>query len=118
MALLSVDSRNTMLDHFADRVDTAGLLRGTDEADELSGGEYARQPVTFDPAADGQLRTRGDLVFEIPEGQVTIRRIGFWGHDGTYRGSWALSRARDIDGPAVHRVRSAVLDLENDDAGA
>lgn len=59
---------------------------------ELSGGEYARQPVTWNTATGGVIRPTDNLIFLIPPG-VTI--AGWRGYSaisgGTNYGGGALS---------------------------
>ncbi len=80
MANAFVDSAlNSMLDNLAALLDEASLhtafsLTG---ANEVSGGSYARQSITWNAAASGALNSSNSPSFSVPASN-TIRFIGFY----------------------------------------
>lgn len=71
---------NAMLDALAALLDQASLhtafptLSGNNE---VTGGSYARQSITWNSAASGALDSSNQPVFSVPAGQ-TVRWIGYW----------------------------------------
>lgn len=70
-----------------------------DSGNELSGGSYARQPVTWTSAgagnsgadSDGEIRLSADLTFDVPAGAT----VGEW------RGFSALTGGTDYGGQSL-----------------
>lgn len=62
-----------------------------DNGDELSGGSYARQAVTWDTATNGVIRPASDLTFNVPAGKT----VAGW------RGYSAASSGTDYGGAAL-----------------
>lgn len=70
---------NGMLDYLAGRMDqvslhTAFSLSG---ANEVTGGSYARQSITWNAAASGALNSSNAPAFSVPSGN-TVRFVGYW----------------------------------------
>lgn len=63
---------NLLADHGATIITYIGLV--DDAGVEISGGSYARQPVTWNPASAGAVTPTTDLVFEVPAGAT----VGGW----------------------------------------
>ncbi len=61
---------------------------------ELSGGDYARQPVTWTSPVNGLIRPNADRVFSVAAGAV----VAGW------RGYSALTGGTDYDGAALTQV--------------
>ncbi len=63
---------NESINGMRSKITHIGLV--DDEGDELTGGDYARQPVTWTEAPTddepGVIRPTADLVFDVPEGTV------------------------------------------------
>ncbi len=70
---------NAMLDALAARLDQASLHTAwsTTGANEVSGGSYARQSITWNAAASSALNSSNAPAFSVPSGN-TIRFVGFW----------------------------------------
>ncbi|HEX6938818.1 MAG TPA: hypothetical protein VF158_05360 [Longimicrobiales bacterium] len=68
---------------------------GVSGTDEVAGGSYARQPVTWGSAAGGVKSNSNQLVFNIPPG-TTITHVGGWdaASGGTFRGGGALNASQ------------------------
>jgi hypothetical protein len=68
-------------------VDTVSLHTGdpgSNGANEVSGGSYAQQAITFSTASGGGLDSSNAPVFDVPAGN-TITHVGFW-DGGTFKG--------------------------------
>lgn len=82
--------RNALRNYGAGLITHIGLVDGT--GTEVSGGSYARKPVTWtttDP--DGLMRPSADLTFDIPAGGV----VAGW------RGYSALTAGTNYGGAAL-----------------
>ncbi len=80
MANFLVDTAlNGMLDDLAARLDQASLHTAYSNtgANEVTGGSYARQAITWNASASGALNSSNAPSFSVPSGN-TIRFIGFW----------------------------------------
>jgi hypothetical protein len=64
---------------------------GTNGANEVSGGAYARELSDWAAASAGTVVNDGAIVFDVP-GSTTIKFLGYWsaGTAGTFYGSRAL----------------------------
>jgi hypothetical protein len=64
---------------------------GTTGADEVTGGSYARQAITWAAASAGSKTLTATVVMQIPPG-TTITHAGTWSaiSAGTFRGGGAL----------------------------
>lgn len=83
---------NTALDAMAERITTASLHTddpGATGANELTGGTYARQAVSWNAASSAQVSISSPLVFEVPAGN-TIVWVGLW-ESTTWLGAIALN---------------------------
>jgi len=54
----------------------------TNGANEVSGGSYARQSVTFSAASGGSKAVSNTPAFDVPGGS-TVTHVGFWDSGGT-----------------------------------
>jgi len=108
-----VDSAlNTMLDSLAALLDEASLHTAfsTTGANEVVGGSYARQAITWNAAASGALDSSNAPSFSVP-GSNTIRFIGFYDtvpSPDVFQGMMPNQQAGD-EGP-----RRFVVDVTND----
>jgi hypothetical protein len=89
---------------------------GRTGASELSGSGYARQAVTFDPAAGGATDAVADVVFPANSGGAayTVSHIGLWDAvtGGNYHDGAALAGgAKTVAVGANLRIPSADLDV-------
>lgn len=99
---LTAAAKNVMLDALA-AVATRISIHTADPAgtgaNEVTGGTYARQAVTWNAAAAGNLDSSNQPVFDIPAG-TTITHFGIHNTAGTvYYGDNALS-ASEVFGSA------------------
>lgn len=76
----TVDALNIAADAVAGVITHASLHSadpGANGADELTGGSYARQTVTFAAAANGEASVNNAPMFDVPP-SATIAYVGFW----------------------------------------
>jgi len=68
---------------------------GTTGANEVVGGSYARQSVTWAAASGGVKSNSAQLVFQVPPG-TTITHVGGWdaAGGGTFRGGGPLTASQ------------------------
>lgn len=85
---MNVAYRNATANAGAGLITHIALFNG---ATEISGGGYARQPVTWTSASNGLIRPTANLVFNIPSGATV---------DG-WRGFSAATGGTDYDGAAL-----------------
>lgn len=77
---------NAIADYGASLITHIGLV---DEAgNELTGGSYARKPVTWTSASSGTIRPNSDITFDVPAGAT----VGGW------RGYSALTSGTNYGG--------------------
>jgi hypothetical protein len=120
-ARLTDATKNALLDgsSIAELVTHLGLHSGFPPAggNELTGGAYARQAVTWSPAAAGCVAIAAAETFEVPAG-ATVRAVGLWSAltAGTLRG-YAL--AGSVAGRAFAAVAAGLAsnDLESEAHG-
>lgn len=93
---LSTSSKNSMLTTFAGLATFASLhsaYPGDVGANEIAGGvpPYARQPITWNPAAAGSLDNNANPLFDVPAA-TTIAFLGLWNlvAAGTFAGAVPL----------------------------
>lgn len=98
---------DSMLDALAADAVSASLHTadgGTTGAGEVTGGTYARQAVTWDPAAGGQVDASAQLTFDVPGGH-TVTHLGLWAADGTtWLGSIELSTPESYGAAGTYTV--------------
>ena len=87
MARLSTGAANTMLSALA-AVATSFSLHdgdpGTTGANELSGGDYARQTGSWGSPSSGSMTIAAGETFDVPE-DTTVRYWGAWSSGGTFQ---------------------------------
>jgi len=88
---LSVNGRNKQLGGFGSAVTHASLHTadpGTNGANEVAGGSYARQSVTWSAPSAGTVSSSNSQVFPVPA-STTVSFVGYWDHvsAGNFYGS-------------------------------
>lgn len=81
-------------------------------SDEVVGGGYARQSVTWAAASGGNVSTGSPVVFNVP-GSTTITHAGLWTSDGTWLGSLALAEPEQFAAAGTLTVDPMTLTLTN-----
>lgn len=106
--------RNAMLDLIDETgAQSAGYLSlhtadpGSTGANEVAGGSYARQPITWNAAAAGQKTIVEQPVFQVP-GSTTITHFGLWSavSGGTFRYGGALPASQVYSSPGTYTANS------------
>jgi len=85
---------------------------GTTGADEVAGGSYARQAVTWDPASGGVKANATQLVWNIPPG-TTITHVGGWdaAGGGTFRGGGPLTASQSYPTGGTFTINAGNLTI-------
>ncbi|WP_433234018.1 phage tail fiber protein [Actinomadura nitritigenes] len=80
---------------------------GTTGANEVAGGSYVRQAITWAPASGGQKLINEIPVFNIPGG-VTISHFGLWNAatGGAFRGGEELDAPQIFASPGTYTFDS------------
>jgi hypothetical protein len=91
---LTAGALNVMLDAFGNAAAFVSLHTdnpGSNGANEVSNGEYARLDPNWGVADNGTLTNADPIVFDVP-GSTTIKFLGYWSlaDGGTFYGSRAL----------------------------
>jgi hypothetical protein len=113
----STTAKNAMLQALA-TIATHASLHSSDPgiagANEISGGDppYARQSITWNVAADGQVTLANDPIFNVPPGSIPYLGFQTAASGGTFLGSGLLSPApEEFTAQGLFKVTSAILDL-------
>lgn len=108
----TADAKNEMLDALSvTHVSAHTADPSTTGTNEVSGGSYARQSITFAAAAAGSMASSNTPAIPIPTG-VTVTHLGYWSASsgGTFLGSSDITDDTFVtDGTLT--VTSATLDL-------
>lgn len=124
--ILRDTSLNAMMDALAAELDQVSLHTAwsTTGANEVTGGSYARQSITWNAAATGALNSSNAPSFSVPSGN-TIRFVGFWetaASPDTFEGmvpnqqSGDLTARRFIVDTANNEIEMPAHGLTDDDA--
>jgi hypothetical protein len=93
--------------HTADPGETGG--------NEVTGGSYARQPATFDPASGGVLKNDTDLTF-LAMPACTVTHVGIWdigaGGNLLWYGSAITPKVYGLDDTAVIYTNNLQITLD------
>lgn len=111
---LEVTLRNTGLDAMSGRIDDISLHTdnpGSTGTNELTGGGYARQEPSWNPATAGVVEIDGPLVFNIPAGNV-IEYVGLW-EGSTWLGSGELTDPEPFNNDGELTIQTLTITLAN-----
>jgi len=90
------DYRNEIADHGASLIDEIGLV--DEGGEEISGGDYSRQAITWTSATDGTIRPESDLTFDIPGGSTVAGWRGYSDVGTEYGGDDLTAESFENDG--------------------
>jgi hypothetical protein len=98
MAGLVDNGKHLMLDGFATGVAFVSLHTADPDgsgSDEVTGGSYTREAISWASATSGSVVTDTQIVFDVP-GSTTINHLGYWSASsaGTFYGARALDTAQ------------------------
>lgn len=81
---------------------------GTTGANEVSGGAYARKPITWNAASGGDLDNNANPVFDVPA-STTITHFGMWSAStaGTFYGGDVLSSTETYGAAGTYTLNDA-----------
>lgn len=107
-------AKNAMLNHLgtlATHVSLHSADPGAGGANELSGGGYARQAITWNSASGGSLDSSNQPVFTVPAAS-TVAFVGFWSAatNGTFYGSASVP-SETFTNAGTYTLTDADLDL-------
>lgn len=105
-----------MLDEAVSLAVVASLHTATPDAsgsNEVSGGSYARQDITWGSASSGSVASTSIPVFDVPS-STTVTHIGLWDTaETTFYGSVALSPEEVFGASGQLTVDPLTLTLSN-----
>ncbi|HLU96897.1 MAG TPA: hypothetical protein VKZ89_08680 [Thermobifida alba] len=87
----------------------------TTGANEVTGGGYARQEITWNPATGAVATADGTLSFSGPANEDATH-LGFWSaaESGTFRGAVALTGDQTFNSEGEYNVTSVTVTASND----
>lgn len=79
-------------------------------SNEVSGGSYTREAISWATASNGTAVSDADIVFDVP-GSTTITHIGYWSASsaGTFYGSRALDTQQTYATDGTYTIASGNL---------
>lgn len=78
-------------------------------SNELSGGSYTKETVTYAAASNGTADFTSDPVFGAGSTEQTVTTVGFWTVGDVYLGSATLSSPKTISGSDTLTLTSAPI---------
>lgn len=110
MAGLVDAGKNLALDGLATGVTFVSLHTAdpsTGGTNEVSGGAYTREAISWASAASGSVSTDAQIVFDVP-GSTTITHLGYWSAStsGTFYGSRALDTSQTYSTAGTYTIAS------------
>lgn len=110
MAGLVDAGKNLMLDGLAGGVTFVSLHTAdpsTNGANEVTGGSYTREGVSWASAASGSVQSNAQIVFDVP-GSTTITHLGYWSAStaGTFYGSRQLDTQQTYATAGTYTIAS------------
>lgn len=111
--------RDIALDAMASDVDEVSLHTDQPDssgAEEVSGGDYSRQSISWEDADGGSVGSSEEVQFDVPGG-TTVRYVGFRDEDGNWLGALALASEESFSEAGVYELESVDLSLYNQDNG-
>lgn len=79
-------------------------------SNEVSGGSYTREAITWASASGGTAVSSGDIVFDVPT-STTITHLGYWsaGTAGTFYGFRALDVSQTFSSAGTYTIAAGNL---------
>lgn len=79
-------------------------------SNEVTGGTYAREAITWAAASGGTAVSDAEIVFDVPAG-ATITHLGYWsaGTAGTFYGSRALDVSQEFASAGTYTIAAGNL---------
>lgn len=104
-----------MLDAAGSRSETASLHSsnpGSDGSNEIAGGAYARQPLSWASADGGSISTANAASFDVPGG-TTVAYVGLWNTAG-WLGAIALDVPEEFTEAGTYDVQTVTISAGNE----
>jgi hypothetical protein len=110
-----IEARNSMLDHVGTEITRVALHTGDPGAansatNEVAGGTYARQAITFAGAGSGTMASSNQPAFAVGAG-ITVAWVSFWNTAGTVRYAKKQVTAEAFGAAGTYTLTDADLDL-------
>lgn len=82
----------------------------TSGSNEVSGGAYAREAITWAAASGGTAVSDAEIVFDVPT-STTITHLGYWSavSGGTFYGSRALDTSQTFANAGTYTIAAGNL---------
>lgn len=112
---VTIAGKNIMLDALALVGVKAGLHSldpGSTGANEVSGGSYARQTITWSPAADANLDSANLPKFDVPA-DTWVRFYSVWSEAGVLLATGAVKEPEYFANAGQATLTDADIDLLN-----
>lgn len=110
---LTDNAKDAMLDHLGTLVTRVSLHTadpGTTGTNEVVGGSYAQQAISWNGAASGAMTASNQPQFSVPGG-TTVAFVGFWNTAGdTFYGSYDVTD-ESFGGDGTYTITSGQIDL-------
>lgn len=106
---------NSALDAMAGRIDQLSLHTddpGATGTNEVVGGTYARQAVTWNAATSAQVTIAAPVSFDVPAGN-TISWVGMWETGPTWMGAVALNTPQPFPNDGELTVQNLAITMTN-----
>lgn len=114
---LNNNGLNEMLDGLTGNVAFVSLHTSEPNAsgsNEVAGGSYARQSVTWGTATTGSVSASDEPVFDVP-GSTTVSWLGLWSAvtAGTFYGALELTNPETFGGPGTLTMDEITVNVAN-----
>jgi len=113
--MINNSGKNLMLDALASACGFVSLHSASPatSANELSGGDYARQAVTYDDASGGSVTISNTPSFDIPAGS-TVACVGFCTAltDGTIH-AYDEVTSEDYNGAGTYELNNGTITIND-----
>jgi len=84
---------------------------GSNGSNEVSGGGYTRQSITWGSASDGIVETSSPVTFNVP-GDTTVYYVGLWDNT-TFLGYLTLESPETFSSPGTLEVTTLHIYADN-----
>lgn len=85
---------------------------GSDGSSEVSGGAYARRPLSWAAASGGTVAVDGSVVFDVPA-STTVSWLGLWDSGGTWLGGIQLSSSETFTDAGTYELTQGSITAQN-----
>lgn len=86
---------------------------GASGTNEVDGGSYERQPVSWNAPTAASVSADSILTFEIPGGGTVVSWVGLWDPAGLWLGGIELNASETFEGDGQFAVTSLTISAAN-----